>query len=251
MNRMRRFGICIALLGRISAASVAVANTESLKEVARKQNKHLFALFFRTGDTDGAKMKGVFAEAKRKLGRRALFSVASVSNPSEANFVRKYGIARAPLPLTLVFAPNGAIVKSFAGKVVSQSDLAGAFASPALAEVLGAMQDRKLVLLCIQGKRTRHNSESLGAARAAAQDEKARDSITVVRAAPDDGHSSDLLKQLSVSSKMQEATIFILVPPSTMAGKVEGATTKDALWKTIVTSVSSCSTGCGPSGCGK
>jgi hypothetical protein len=155
------------------------------------------------------------------------------------------------LPLTLVFAPNGAIVKAFPGKVATQDELGKAFASRVLADVTKAMQERKLVLVCVQGGKTQGNSSSLTAARAAADDKRAGGSIAVVRAAPEDSANGDLLKQLKVAPSLKKASLFILVPPGTIAGKVEGATTKDAVWAAITKGVSACSSGgCGPSGCG-
>lgn len=239
-----------AILLVVWSGRLAVADTEFRLKQAQEQKKHLFALFIRDGDTACAKTKAVFEQAEPLLNGRAVLHVAEVSDPSEAAFVRKYGIDRAPLPLTIVFAPNGAIVKTFVGKVVNETELAGAFASPALAEVMKSLQDRKLVLLCVQGKGTAHNGSSLDAARAAAQDPKASGAITVVQADPQAPDNADLLRQLQVDSKLKEATIFILVPPSTLAGKVEGDTTKQSLWAAIMSSVSSCSSGCGPSGCG-
>lgn len=227
--------------GKMSAA---------LKEAAREK-KHLFALFVRGSDADGARMKKVFTDAQRSLGKRALFRVADVGDRSESAFIAEYGIDQAPLPLTLVFAHNGAIVKAFPGKVVTESELSKAFATPAHAEAMKAMQERQLVLLCVQGKRTKHNSESLQAARAAAGDKRAGGSITVVQAAPEDTGNAAFLKPFDVSPALKEATVFILVPPGTIAGQVAGATTKDALWAAIESGVSACSSGgCGPSGCG-
>jgi len=248
---MRYFWAGVALVGLVGTATVAGATTEAALRQAAKQNKHLFALFIRSGEPQSAKMKSVFTEAQRSLGQRALFHVAAVSDPAEADFVRKNGIGRASLPLTLVFAPNGAVVKGFPGQVVSKEALAAAFASPKLADVLKGLQDKRLVLLCVQGKKTKHNAESLRAAREVAKDERARGGVTVVQAAPEDARSADLFRQLKAGTSFQEATVFIVAPPSSLAGTVAGKTTKEALWTAIVKGVSACSSGgCGPSGCG-
>ena len=218
---------------------------------ARSRKKHLFALFIRAGDGDCDKMKGVFKDAEPSLKSRAVFRVATVSDPSEAEFVAHYEIDRAPLPLTLVFAPNGAIVRAFAGKVVAKADLSAAFASPAFAQVMKEMQAGKLVLLCVQGKQTQHNAESLAAARAAAADKRSDGAVVVVTAAPEDSANTDVLKPLKADATLKDATVFILTPPSTLAGKGVGATSKEAVWDAIVKCASACSSGsCGSGGCG-
>lgn len=247
-QRQIHTGLVVALLSTIGASSACADMRVALRDAA-KQNKHVFALFVRNGDANGAKMKRVFTEARRTLGSRALFRVADVGDRSESAFVQKYGIDRAPLPLTIVFAPNGAIVRAFPGKVTTTAELSKAFASPAFADVMKAMQDRKLVLLCAQGKGTRHNSESLAAARGVAKDKRAAGVVTVVRAAPEDAANANLLKPLKADSSLKEATVYILVPPSVIAGKVEGATTKEAVWAALVKGVSACQSGGGSSCC--
>lgn len=241
---MTRSWMMIGALALSSVGAPASANMDAALKGAAKSGKHLFALFVRRGDSDSAKMKSVFASAGRALGKRATMHVADVSDQSEAAIVRRYGIDRAPLPLTLVFAPNGAMVKAFPGKVVSKAELTTAFASPALAQVLKAMQGGKLVLLCVAGKRPRDNAKSLAAARAAAADKRApRGAIEVVSVNPNDGSSADVLRPIKAELRSRESSVYILVPPSTIAGKVTGATSKDAVWAAITKGIAACSGG--------
>ncbi|NCO93395.1 MAG: hypothetical protein COZ06_17880 [Armatimonadetes bacterium CG_4_10_14_3_um_filter_66_18] len=232
-------------------ASAAPADAATALQRAQNQKKHAFLLFYKQGNDACAKMRMTLVQAEKNLGKKAVFYAADVSSAKDKATVQEYRADQAPLPLTLVFAPNGAIVKAFPGKVATQQELGKAFASPVFADVTKAMQDRKLVLLCVQGGKTQGNSSSLSAARAAAADKRAGGSIEVVRAAPEDSANADLLKQLEVAPSLKKASLFILVPPGVIAGKVDGETTKGAVWAAIVKGVSSCSSGsCGPGGCG-
>jgi len=204
------------------------------------QKKYLFLLFYRPGEAPGEEMRRTFTAAEKTLGQKAHFYAADVTAAKEQATVRQYQADRAPLPLTLVFADNGAIVNAFVGKAVDRKTLAEAFVSAKLAEVQKALQDRKLVLLCVQGKQTQHNAESLKAARAVADVESMRGGIAVILADPGDSHNGDLLKQLKVDAKMKQATIFILIPPSTLGGKVEGATDQAKLLAAVQGALSSC-----------
>ncbi len=172
-----------------------------------------------------------------------MFYAADVADPKEQVLVAKYQVNRAPLPLTIAFAENGAIVKAYPGKTLSRDELEKSFVSTKMAEVQKGFQDKKVILLCVQGKTTQHNAESMGAARELAQDEKTAKALILMEVAPEDEASTDLLKQLKVDSTLKEATVFVLVPPSTLAGKVEGATTKDAIWQVVLKGVSSCGGG--------
>jgi hypothetical protein len=108
-------------------------------ERAFKDGKHAFVLFYHSGDQANNKMKETFARAEAKLQTRAVFTVVDVESSSESRLIEKYGVRQAPLPLTMVLAPNGAIVRAFT-KPVDEKALAGAFASPKVAEVLKALQ---------------------------------------------------------------------------------------------------------------
>ena len=223
--------------------------TNALKQAA-DAGKHLVVLAYAKDDDKTKQMKAVFAQAQTSLAKQAILYQLRVGDQKESGFVRDFQLAGAPLPLTLVFAPNGAVVNAYAQKVVDEKQLADSLASPKLAEVLKLLQERKLVLVCIQSSSTAHNTESMKAARDVVADEKANGAIQYVRVDPRDEGSADLLRQLNVGGGAGEAAIAIVVPPGTVAATVPGATTKDALWDAIVRSVQSCGSGCGPSGCG-
>jgi hypothetical protein len=210
---------------------------------AMDQKKYLFVSFYKAGDPKGEEVRKTFAEAQSSLSPKAIFYTADVADPKEQVLVTKYQVNRAPLPLTIAFAENGAIVKAFPGKTMDRGELEKSFVSTKMAEVQKGFQDKKIILLCVQGKSTQHNAESMGAARELAQDEKTAKAINITEVAPEDTASTDLLKQLKVDSTLKEATVFVLVPPSTLAGKVEGATTKDAIWQVVLKGVSSCGGG--------
>lgn len=213
-------------------------------QAAMDQDKHLFLAFYRPDDPKNDELMKTFEEAEKSLGDRALFYAANIQEEKERRMVVEYQVARAPLPLTLVFASNGAFVNAFRGKPATRSELDGSFLSPKFSEAVKALQDRKIVLLCVQGKHTQHNSESLSAARATSQAKEANGMISVVEVAPEDAASKDLLAQLRVDPvRMAEATVFVLVPPANLAGKIEGATTKDALWQTVLKGAAACGGG--------
>jgi len=214
---------------------------------AMDQKKYLFVSFYKPGDQKGEEVRKAFAEAEGALSQKALFYAADVTNPKEQVLVSKYQVNRAPLPLTLAFAENGAIVKAFPGTVMDRDALAKTFVSPKMAEVQKGFQDKKIMLLCVQGKSTQHNAESLGAARELIQEGKTANAVTIIEATPEDPANTDLLKQLRVDATLKEATVFVLVPPGNLAGKIEGATTKAALWQVLAKGLSG---GCGPGGCG-
>jgi hypothetical protein len=72
-----------------------------------------------------------------------------VTDPAEKALVDQYAVSRAPMPLILTVAPNGAVTGGFPSKL-TEAQVMQAFVSPAVAQCLKAVQARKLVLLCVQ-----------------------------------------------------------------------------------------------------
>ena len=252
VSRALVWAICAAmLLGVVSAGSAAPRTAEAMLQQAATENKHLVVLAWSDNDDTTSKLKTMLEKARVSLASKALFYALKTDDPANKDFVAKYKLASAPLPLTLVFAPNGVVVGAFVQKVVDEKTLAASFASPKLASVLKLLQDGKLVLLCVQSKTTQHNAESLAAAQGAAADERAKGQIEVVQVDPTDEGCADVVAPLKLPANLEEATIRILVPPGTLAGEVKGATTQTAVWDAILKAVAACSGGgCGAGGCG-
>jgi len=214
---------------------------------AGRDGKYAFVLFYRPGEKASEAMRETLRRANGKLKAKAVFLPVDIDSKAESELVGRFRAQRAPLPLTLVIAPNGATVRSFT-KPVDEQALSGAFVSPKVAEVTKALQDRKLVALCLQGPSTKHNSESRRAAEQFVADQKLGGQAVLVTADP--SREADLLKRCRISAAPKEATIVLLAPPGTMVGTFAGATTKEALLQKLASASSSCSSGsCGPSGC--
>ena len=231
------------------AASAGFPSTPVGKAIvqAGKDGKYSFVLFYRPKEEASEAMRDTLGRAKGKLGAKAVFLPVDIASKAESELVGRFRAQQAPLPLTLVIAPNGATIRGFT-KPVDEATLAGAFVSPKVAEVTKALQDRKVVALCLQGPATKHNSESRRAAEQFVADQKLGGQAVLVMADP--SRETDLLKRCRMSAAPAEATIVLLAPPGSMVGTFAGATTKEALLQKLQSASSSCSSGsCGPSGC--
>jgi len=231
------------------AASAGFPSTPVGKAIvqAGKDGKYSFVLFYRPKEQASETMRSTFGRAKGKLKAKAVLLSVDIDAKSEAGLVEKFRAQQAPLPLTLVIAPNGATIRGFT-KPVDEATLAGAFVSPKVAEVAKALQDKKVVALCLQGASTQHNRESKRAAEQFVADQKLGGQAVLVTADP--SREADLIKRCGMTAPPTEATIVLLAPPGSMVATVAGATTKEALLQKLQSASSSCSSGgCGPSGC--
>lgn len=212
-------------------------------EHASETGKYLF-VFFRTDDDEQTrKMRGVFDGAMKRVADRAESVVIDVSDPSEKGIVKKFGVDRAPMPLVLVLAPNGAVTGGFPVRF-EEKQLTEAFAGPSTEKVLKALQGGKLVFVCAQNARTGSNAPAMRGVKDFAADTRYAKDTEIVTLDPTDAAEAKFLAQIKIDPEAKEATTVFLAPPGMVVGKFVGATDKDAL----VAALESCGAGCGPTG---
>jgi len=153
------------------------------------------------------------------------------------------------MPLVLALAPNGAITTGLPNSFDAKQ-LMDAFVSPAMEKCLKALQERKLVLLCIQNGATKLNKEAMQGVQDFKADARFAAATEVVTLNPTDDAEGKFLSQLQVSPKTEEATTVLLAPPAVVLFKTAGATAKENLVTALQSAMSGCgSGGCGPGGC--
>lgn len=218
-------------------------------EKAAKADKYLFAFFAKEENEATKEMRGVFQAAMEKVADRADSVEINVNDASERTVVEKYGVDRAPMPLVLAVAPNGAITGGFPTSFKEQQ-LLDAFASPCSEKCLKQLQDGKLVFLCVQNAKSEFKDEALQAIRDFKSDPRYADATEVVMLDPTDRAEAKFLADFQVSPSVAAAVTVFLAPPGMAIGIFEGPVGKDQLIETLQKASSACGpSGCGPSGC--
>ena len=224
------------------------AGMKAIKQAAA-DNKYLFAFFWSNDNEQTAAMRGVFDQATAKVTDRAQAVAVRVSDPAERGIVKKFELDRAPMPIVLAIAPNGAIMGGFPTKF-AESELLAAFGSRCTEQCIKSLQDGKLVLLCVQNGSTKFNEEALRGVNEFKADEKFASATEVVMLDPTDSAETSFLGDLKIDTKTTVAMTAFLAPPGAVIAEYEGATTKDELMAALQQANSSCGPGgCGPSGC--
>jgi len=213
---------------------------------AVEAKKHLFVFVQDKNDDRTGEIRKTFDAAIRKMAETVRQATVNRDSSSESEFVEKYGLKSATMPVVLVFAPNGAIVGGFLGERLSEQQLLDALASPGMQACLKALQDSKLVLLCAQNGTTKSNDVAMKGVNEFKADARFAQFTEVVRLDPADAAEKKFLTQLQIDPKVDQATTVFLAPPGSIVAKLTGATTKDGL----VTALQKASSGCGAGGCG-
>ncbi|OHB80913.1 MAG: hypothetical protein A2V98_05590 [Planctomycetes bacterium RBG_16_64_12] len=212
---------------------------------ASEAGKYLFIFLSKADDDQTLAMRKVFDQAMEKVADRAQSVAVDIADASETAIVDKFDLSRAPMPLVLALAPNGAITGGFPTQFDEQQ-LVDAFATPGTEKVMKSLQDGKLVFVCVQNGTTISNDAALQGVRDFKADVRYASATEIVTLDPSDQAEAGFLTDLQVPSDTKEAVTIFVVPPGQAIGKIEGATNKDALIELL----SKANTGCGPGGCG-
>ena len=216
---------------------------------AAKAGRHLYIFFYRQDDAQTQALGAVFNSAVAATGGRADSVPILITDPSEADIVTKFGVKDAPMPLVVVLAPNGAVTASFPGKFTKEQLLAG-LATPAMEKLLGALQQGKLVLLCVQNGKTRWNAEAMSGVRAFKADQRYAAATEVLTIDPSLPVERPFLAKLGMNGPIDEAMTLLVAPPGSVIGSFKGATDKNQLVTTLTNAVKGCGPGCKPGQCG-
>ncbi len=210
-----------------AAPALTGPGAEAMKAAAAA-HKYLFIFFYRTDDHQMRSLREVFEGAMRKVADRADSLVIRVDDPAEQSLVTHLKADRAPMPLAMAIAPNGAITGGFPLKF-EEKQLMSAFCSESTERVLKALQDKKLVLLCVQNNSSKFAAEALRAAEGVKADPKYGAMTEIVMMDPADPKEADSVKRLSLDAQGTEAVTILLAPPGSIISRLVGATKTDAL----------------------
>ena len=213
---------------------------------AAEAKKYLFVFFYKQADSQTEKLRGVFDAAMPKLADKAQAVAVNIADPEEKGIVEKLDVSKAPMPLVVTLAPNGAVTGGFP-RGFDEARLQNAFVSPGMADCLKNLQENKLVLVCVQGKKTKHNGEAMQGARAFMSDPQYGEVTRMVSLDPRDPEEANTLKHFQVDPKTREAVTVLLAPPGRIVTRFSGPTNKEQFVAALTKMTCKPGSGC----CGK
>lgn len=206
-------------------------------------NRYLFVFFYKEQNPQSDAMWAVLQAALAKVPGRAETAVVRITDPMEQEMVKGYGVDRAPMPMVLALAPNGAVMGGFPGKV-EEAQILGAFGTPGMEKTMKLLQDRRMVFLCFQNPTTQQNEAAMYGINELRADPNMGGAVVTVLVDPADPQEARFLAQFQIDPTQNVAQTVMLVPPGATVGKFMGGTTK-----TMLLSKLESAGGCGPGGC--
>jgi hypothetical protein len=227
------------------AAQAVVTGASALRQAAEAK-QYLFVFVYEQNDAEAQAARKTFDAGVRKVTPVVRSVAVDRSDPSESEIVQKLGLEKAPVPLVLAIAPNGAVTGSIKAADLTEERLLGAVASPGLEQCLKAVQDGQLVLLCVQGAQTKDNDSAMKGVKDVKADQRFSEATEIIKVDPADAKEAKLMAQLKVDPKTKKAVTVVLAPPGVLVAKLDGSTTKKDLVAALQKAAEACS---GTPGC--
>ncbi len=212
-----------------------------------QEEKYHFIFLYNELNAQTQQMQAVFTDAMQEVPNRAKGTLLKKSD--DRDVVKKYSLQHAPTPFVLVLAPNGAIMGGFPVSFTKEQ-LLSSFAPPVVEKSLLALQNHKLVLLCVQNSETKDPEAAMQGVREFKADPRYNSSTEIVMLDPNDSEGMNFLDTLNIAYPANQSLTVFLAPPAEIVGSMTGPTTKAQLISTIEKASSGCCPGgCCPGGC--
>jgi hypothetical protein len=160
--------------------------------------------------------------AKRK--DKTAVAYVQVADPAEKALVERFDVARAPMPMTMVVAANGAITGVFSRQLTDES-LDAAIVTATMTRCMKSLQENKLVFVCVQ---TTEQPLVPVAVKNMQADPQFKDRIALVSMQLNDPAETRFLSQMQIDAKqIKSVTAVLLAPPGLLIGKYDSFATKE------------------------
>jgi len=235
------------LLVALCLPVVVLAATTDELQTAVKDSKVAFVLVTEPGavGTDQAKqtIQGAMAQVPGSV-----MIESNRADAANAEFVQKYRLASAPLPLILVFGSNGVIAGGNVASRLNPQQLVAMVPSPKKAEVIQAVQSGKAVYVTASRPGMELKPQVMSGCAAACQQMMGR--CVSVEINMDNPEEQDFLKQLRVNMQSKEPVTVVINAKGKVTGSYTGAVKVKSLIASATKVVSGGCCGGGSGSCG-
>lgn len=217
---------CVWSSTATAQAPVELSPAQSAQAQAATAGKFGFFVFYREDNDVTRAMSQAVTELASQRPEAVAPIYVQLTNPAEAAVVRKFNVERAPMPLVIVTAPNGAVTGAYPQRVTAEQ-LAASFVTPAMSHCMKSMQQGRLVFLCV------HATPEAGVPQGVSEflvDPQFQGRGDVVNVLAGDPAEAQLLKELGADPTVPNgvSTVFF-APPGVLVGKFTSLSAKAEL----------------------
>jgi hypothetical protein len=198
---------------QLNAQTASKAQT-ALSQAA-EQGKYTFILFYKANDAATTAMNTTLQHSLAKYKTTATFTFVYVGDPNEQELVKKYDVARAPMPMTLAIAPNGALTGMFP-QTMEATHVDSSFVTPTMMQVMKALQENKLVFVTVHGNVAATEPVAL---REFANDPHFNTRMVTLSTTAADPAEAKFMAEMEVDPRSAATQLSLLAPPGVLVGK--------------------------------
>jgi hypothetical protein len=140
---------CLSEQSRAQSGPGSLAYRPGAPRSAPTEPKFTFILFSKQNNANTQRMSADLASALASRAARAEWTTVDVTDPANREIVDRYQVGRAPMPLVLCVAPNGAVTGAMAGKVTDKQ-VDAALVTPTMTRCMKSLQAGKIVVVHVK-----------------------------------------------------------------------------------------------------
>jgi hypothetical protein len=209
-----------APVGAQQAGPVQPSKAEAALSQAAQEGKYTFVLFYKANDPATSAMNTTIQQSLAKYKNAATLTFVYVADPAEAGLVAKYDVARAPMPMAVAIAPNGALTGLFPQKLEA-THIDNSFVTPTMMQAMKALQENKIVFVTVQGSATPVTPAALAGFAA---DPHFNTRMVSLKMNASDPAEAKFLEEMGIDARTAATQLSLLAPPGILVGKFAATT---------------------------
>ncbi len=210
----------------LAAPSVSMSSTESMLEKAKASGKVAFVLVTEPGASGVKEAESVIRDAVKKTGKAVMVRLDR-SEPENASLVSRYRLSGPQIPIVLVFAPNGVIAGGALTEGMTTEGLLGMVPTRKEAELIGALQSGRGVLILASRNGLAGGEAALNACEKAR--EMSNGKLAIVRVEMADKSEQPFLRKLRIGPDSEKPVTVVISSRGQMTGVFTGTADPAAL----------------------
>lgn len=222
---------CLAALLALCVSTAVAAETSNCKttrvlEQTGAEGKYTFVLFYKEENAALQTMSKVLADGIGKRADRAVLTKVLLTDKAEQPVIDRFDVGRAPMPLTLAVAPNGAITGIFQQRLADEN-IEDAFVTPTMMKCMKSMQGGKVVIVCVQPAESAAIPQGV---KELQLDPQFKNRLVILSTKAADKAETKFFNQVQIAPQQVTATTAVfLAPPGVLVGKFDASVTATQL----------------------
>jgi hypothetical protein len=213
---------CVAEPCRAQNAPNSLAFRPGAPDSALAEPKFTFILFSKENNANTQRVATDLASSLGRWPQSAEWTTISITDPANREIVDRYQVGRAPMPLVLCVAPNGAITGAMTGRITDKQ-IDSALVTPTMTRCMKSLQAGKIVVVHVKSDDAMPlpAGAEMFLADPAFQSRATTESYVI-----NDPAEARFLRDMEIDpATFSGSTVVVLAPPGVLVGKFPATVT--------------------------